>query len=180
MNKLLAPFLKYLEEHKLIDFEPIRNEDFESDDEIFDDNYDPSKDQYLINAMNIQKYVYLAKRFGLDFPYKHSRLIEGPFSESLSDDFEYIAKNSKELYDPITSDIPKSFQSQTFLEFVKSKDALWLEIAADLIMWNEKYETKDEIMEVMIRTNLGLKQEYATKVLEEVEPFGILKLKIVQ
>jgi uncharacterized protein YwgA len=124
--------------------------------------------------------VYLAKRFGLDFPYKHSRLIEGPFSESLSDDFEHIAKNSKELYDPITSCLPESFQSQTFLEFVKSKDALWLEIAASLIMWNEDYETKDEIIEVITETKMGLKQEYATKVLEELEPFGILKLKIVQ
>jgi hypothetical protein len=33
-----------------------------------------------------------------------------------------------------------------FLQFVKGMDALWLEIAALLIMWNKKYETKDEIM----------------------------------
>jgi hypothetical protein len=32
----------------------------------------------------------------------------------------------------------------------------------------------------MIQTNLGLEQEYATKVLEELEPFGILELKIHQ
>jgi uncharacterized protein YwgA len=181
MNKLIAPFLKYLDEQKLIDFDIMCTEDFESDAILFDRNYDPENDPAFINQMNLQKYAYLAKRFGLDFPYQHSILLEGPFSSSLVDDFVHISKNRKELYDSITSNLPESFCIQKFLGFVKDKDALWLEIAASLIMWNEDgIETKDELIKFMMRVNPGLEQEYATKVLEELEPFGILKLKIVQ
>jgi uncharacterized protein YwgA len=179
MNKTLAHFLKYLEEHNLIDFSVICAEDYESDAILYDDDYDPEVDPVYINEKKIQKYVFIGKRFGLDVPYKHSKLIFGPHSTSLTDDYVKISENHKEMYDDITLDLPKSFRSQEFLDFVNGKDIDWLEVSSSLIFWNEEHVPKDELVEVVRRTKAySYPIEYVSNILEEIKHYGLLKIEM--
>jgi hypothetical protein len=73
--------------------------------------------------------------------------------------------------------LPESFRSQTFLNLVNGKDKTWLAVAVSLIYWNEKYDTKDEIIQVMEDTS-DFKSERTPKILDELESFCILNIKI--
>jgi uncharacterized protein YwgA len=175
MNDIIAPFIKYLEEQKLLVFDVL---DDDPDDLIPSSEYDFDNDPIFDNEVKLQKYVYLAKRFGLDVPYKHTHLQNGPHSDSLADDYFFLAKH-RALYDPIPASIPKSFNSNDFLRFVKDRDRHWLEIAASLIFWSVECETKEELIEVVRRTKAyGYTIEYVSNILEEIKPYGLVKIKM--
>jgi uncharacterized protein YwgA len=176
MNDIIAPFIKYLEEQKLLVFDVL---DDDPDDLISSREYDFDNDPIFDNEVKLQKYVYLAKRFGLDVPYKHTHLQNGPHSDSLADDYFDLAENRTKLYDPIPASIPKSFNSKDFLRFVKDRDRDWLEIATSLIFWNDECKTKEELVEVIRRSNAyGFTIEYVSNILEDVKPYGLVKIKL--
>jgi hypothetical protein len=64
------------------------------------------------------------------------------------------------------------------LNLVNGKDKTWLAVATSLITWNEKYDTKDKIIEVMENTS-DYKSERTPKILDELESFGLVKIKII-
>ena len=85
-------------------------------------------DKGFKNRMKFQKYVYLAKRFGLDLGYSHNVHLNGPYSKQLA----------KECYDIDTALIksphmPLKLKSEEFMRMVGNKSADWLEIACTIL-----------------------------------------------
>jgi uncharacterized protein YwgA len=177
MNDIIAPFIKYLEEQKLLVFDVL---DDDPDNKIPISEYDLDNDPIFDNEVKLQKYVYLAKRFGLNVPYKHTHLQYGPHSDSLANDYFDLAENRPELYDPIPASIPKSFRSKEFLKLVKDRDREWLEIATSLIFWNEDYDTKEELVEI-VRSSGGysFKLEYVLDILEVIKLYNLVNIKLI-
>jgi len=70
------------------------------------------------SRLKLQKYVFLARKFGLDLGYKFSMYIRGPYSPDLAQDYYNLPERG--------ADIPDSFDRKGFLELVKGKDGLGL------------------------------------------------------
>ena len=123
MSDMLEGFMAYLEKNGLVKFN-MRNED----------------DSDFINSTNrLQKYVFLAKRFGLDMPYEYDMCLYGPQSRALMGDYLKYAENHAGSPDgrmaitQIVVRLPESFRSDEFLDFVKGRDDDWLYIATTLM-----------------------------------------------
>lgn len=72
---LLPSFIQELEDRGLLEFD-ILNDDEHS----------------FTNRFMIQKYVYLARYFGLDMDYYLGMYLHGPYSKGLADDYYELAK----------------------------------------------------------------------------------------
>ncbi len=119
------------------------------------------------SRLMLQKYVFIAKRFGLDLGYDYSLYIRGPYSRDLAYDYYHLPDESEEL--------PKSFKFEEFLSLVEGKDSEWLEVAATILMiWEH---TKD-LGWAIKRTN-ELKEWVPREKVEEVAntlvEFGLIK-----
>lgn len=82
------------------------------------------------NRLKLQKYVFIAKKFGLRLPYNYSLYIRGPYSSSLADDYYEI----QDYHDSDTIEM-----NDDFFRLVKNKSEVWLELAATLLMIRERY-----------------------------------------
>jgi len=117
----LGNFLAFLDSNTLVDL-----------NKITDDG-----DEGFSNRLKTQKYVYLAKYFGLDFGYNYGMHLHGPYSRSLTGDYYRLgssASNNSDTLDP-------TFDSEKFLDTLKDKDENWLEIASTIL---HKKDTVDE------------------------------------
>lgn len=82
------------------------------------------------NRLKVQKYIFIARKFGVKLPYKYSLYIRGPYSSSLADDY-YKIENFQE-YEPLII-------NEDFFNLVRNKTEKWLEYAATLIMIRDRY-----------------------------------------
>lgn len=62
---VLGSFIKFLESKGLVEFDIVGD-----------------SDECFVNRVKLQKYVYIAQRFGLELPYKHSIYLYGPYSDA--------------------------------------------------------------------------------------------------
>ena len=154
---VLAQFIKYLESENLVKFDILRE-----DDECF------------WNRFKIQKYTFLAMRFGLDLPYKHSMYLYGPYSSTLTDEYYSLAKNPKQ-YEATQSELPQQFRRDDFLSFVRSKNNGWLEIAATLLSKREFIPRRDDLVENTENTKVGFSREFIDEALRDLEGANLIK-----
>lgn len=126
----LAVFASYLGHHNLIDIKRLRDES--------DDGFE--------NRLKLQKYVYLAKRFGLDLGYHYNIHLYGPYSRQLTKDYYNLNPD-----DVCSAHTPHGLQHEEFMSSVGDKRPEWLEIAATII-----YEKN-------IETNFTLERLYLMK-----------------
>jgi len=98
------------------------------------------------HRLKLQKYVYLARRYGFDLGYHYNLYIRGPYSPELANDY-YALKE----------DMPKEHVDlpEDFFRLVKGKSERWLELAATLVMIKERYPDISE--EEMINLVIGNK-----------------------
>jgi uncharacterized protein YwgA len=177
MNPLIAPFIKYLVKHNLAEFNLINDLESCIDDVDFD-TFHAVNDIVFENRRKVQKYSFLAKRFGLDLPYKHTTLLWGPFSDTLADDFQKMHDNPKELYDSAEPILPESFRSKDFLNFIHGRDMDWVQLAATLIYWNDAGDTtKDELI-YAIENTTHFEPNLISRVIHDVHSAGLLKIKV--
>jgi uncharacterized protein YwgA len=108
------------------------------------------------SRLKLQKYVFLARKFGLDLGYKFSMYIRGPYSPDLAQDYYNLPKRG--------ADIPDSFDRKGFLELVKGKDRAWLEAAATILMI---YEDTSDLSWAIERTS-ELKPWISKERIEEI------------
>jgi len=108
------------------------------------------------SRLKLQKYVFLARKFGLDLGYKFSMYIRGPYSPDLAQDYYNLPERG--------ADIPDSFDRKGFLELVKGKDGAWLEAAATILMI---YEDTSDLSWAIERTS-GLKPWISKGRIEEI------------
>jgi len=112
--RVLASFIRFLEES--LNYKFNVNREFEK--------------RFLL-----QKYVFLARLFGLDMGYRFSLYLYGPYSSELADDYYEVAKKRGLALTPL----PNTFEREGFINLVKDKDSTWLEIASSIILVKERY-----------------------------------------
>ena len=156
-NGTLASFIKFLEEKRLVKFDIDRDSD-----ECFD------------NRVRLQKYVYIAQRFGLDLPYKHSMYLYGPYSKTLACHY-YTMSRSPGLYGGASAELPSGFDREGFLRSVKD-DPKWLEIATTLIERNKEIAGRNELVENVGNIKYWATSERIAGVLDDLEAHGLVKI----
>lgn len=105
---MLSSFIRFLEEGELLDFSTF--------------NFD--------TRLRIQKYVYLSRRFGLEWEHSYNMYRYGPYSTSLAE--EYYGLHKSGMPESAT-ELPASFRINEFMNLVDGRSSGWLEIAATLI-----------------------------------------------
>ena len=155
-DRTLASFIKFLEGKNLVKFDVIGD-----------------SDEQFENRLKLQKYVYMAQRWGLKLPYKHSMYLYGPYSRTLTTDYYSIARNPSS-YDGASSDLPPEFDREGFLESVKN-DQEWLEIATTLIERSKEIRGHDELVKnVMIIKHWATRQQISD-ILDHLERHSLVK-----
>src|SRR5918996_68369 len=121
MNPQLPAFIDALEARQLLVFDILGEEDY----------------NFNIRFL-IQKYVYLARKFGLDMDYRFSMYLHGPYSSVLAADYYRLAKiknDDEEWYRTLASEDLNSLSNldESFFDFVEGRDLEWLEAATTLL-----------------------------------------------
>ncbi len=83
------------------------------------------------NRFKLQKYVFLAKYFGLDMGYNYSMYLYGPYSPDLAEDYYALANGYS--HEGTGFKLPNDFDESRFMDLVKGRSYEWLEIAATLL-----------------------------------------------
>jgi uncharacterized protein YwgA len=83
------------------------------------------------HRIRLQKYVYIARKFGFSTSYSYSLYIHGPYSSDLADDYYRI--DNFENKEPTRLD-------PTYVRLVRDRNEEWLELAATIIMIKERHE----------------------------------------
>lgn len=107
----LSQFVSYLNEHGMIDTAKLKD----------------NSDEGFENRLKTQKYVYLARRFGLDLGYRHNIHLYGPYSPDLTKDYYRMDVAN------MPSALPHALNDSEFLSALRGKSSAWLEIAATII-----------------------------------------------
>lgn len=108
----LAKFTSYLSSQGMIDASKLHDDT--------DDGFD--------NRLKLQKYVYLARYFGLDLGYRYYMYLHGPYSSKLTK--AYYTLDLASL--PFTSP-PSKLHASEFVSALKGKSSDWLEIGATIL-----------------------------------------------
>lgn len=148
---LLKSFISFLESNNIFKFDV---ENFES-------------------RLRLQKYVYLVKIFGFDLGYIFNLYIYGPYSSELAKDY-YSLKNkqSEDLEDEIKERL------LPFLDFVRDRDAGWLEVASTMIMLDRGGWTLEGMIERVKELKPYCGEDLIKGVAEELVRLGLLKGRI--
>jgi uncharacterized protein YwgA len=108
----LASFLRALDDAGIIDFDKNR----------------------FNHRLKVQKYVFIAQKFGFRTDYNYSLYIHGPYSSSLADDYYHMGDFRDREPTPL---------SHGFVRLVKNKSEEWLELAATILMIEKRYGNID-------------------------------------
>jgi uncharacterized protein YwgA len=120
-KSLLESFVLFLKEHKLIDVEKLKDE----------------SDAGFENRLKLQKYIFIARYFGLDMGYSFSLYIHGPYSPDLARDYYALELTGGR-------GLPESFRKDEFLGLVLGKDSNWLEAEATALDFVESWRVRSE------------------------------------
>ncbi len=154
---VLPGFIKYLESENLVEFDILGGED-----------------RHFWNRFRIQKYVFLAKYFGLDVPYRHGMYLYGPYSGTLTEDYYGLAENP-EQYSKARPELPQQFRSGQFLDFVRNRNNDWLEIAATLLSKRKRIPERDILLQNTEDTKVGFTRGFIEETLRGLESADMIK-----
>ena len=167
MNGMLEGFMAYLEKNGLVKFD-LRNED---------------DDKYIKSTNRLQKYVFLANRFGLGMHYEYDMYLYGIQSRALMNDYCMYAENHAGSPDgrmataQIVIRLPESFRSEEFLDFVRDRDDDWLKVATTLMDRSEALPNRNDLIENVEWTTPRFSIEYIAGVLDELQAAHMIDLK---
>lgn len=135
-------------------------------------------DSEFENRLKLQKYVYLADRFGLNSGYVFNLYIYGPYSPDLAADYYALAENKPLLPE---AELPEEFDAHKFIRFVRGKDSDWLSIAATLILvYEHNTLSRDELIYTLCTIKPNARKDEIEFVLEELEREGLLPSNLVK
>jgi uncharacterized protein YwgA len=144
---MLASFVSFLEDSHLIDFSVIQDED----------------DNGFVNRLRMQKYVYLAKYYGLDLGYSYTMYRYGPYSPDLTTAYYSLADSSY-----TSQDLPNTFKAQDFVSLVDNKDEHWLEIATTLLHQHKRVSDKEALVKRVESIKCSYSIDYIRGVLNDL------------
>ena len=151
---MLSEFLHFLDDKKLISVDDIPNDDGVG----------------FTNRFRIQKFVYLAKYFGLDLGYGHSMYMYGPYSSKLASDYYEITKDFKK---DKTGELSTKFNSDGFVNLVKDKDDGWLEIATTLLDQKPRFIEDSKLVNHVESIKCNYTVEYIQNVLNNLKKHNL-------
>lgn len=127
----------------------------------------------LDDRIKLQKYVFIAKSFGLDFGYHYSLYIHGPYSPNLANDYYYLSLNG---YND-NGQLPRTFKIESFKSAVQGRSIKWLEIVSTALSFmgaNPKL-SKNELLNLVIKIKGTVyKQNDIKEILEEATKYNLL------
>jgi uncharacterized protein YwgA len=109
------------------------------------------------NRLKLQKYVFLAKQYGIDLGYNFNLYVRGPYSPMLAEDYYRLS----EEIEPIRVGLPEDF-----IKLIKNKSERWLELASTVVMVKNRYPSIDD--EKIIKIVLGNKPFTNEEELKEI------------
>lgn len=154
---VLPRFIKYLESQNLVEFDILGE-----------------GDRHFWNRFRIQKYVFLAKYFGLDVPYRHGIYLYGPYSRTLTEDYYGLARNPKR-YRKARPELPRQFRSGQFLDFVRGRGDGWLEVAATLLSKRKRIPERDALLQSTENTKVMFTRGFIEETLRGLEGADLIK-----
>jgi uncharacterized protein YwgA len=154
MTNSLAPFIHFLEKENLVRFDILGE-----------------SEEHFNNRFKIQKYVFLAKYFGLDLGFNHSIYLYGPYSSDLADAYYDLAEGKSESphNNMDSSGLPASFNTHAFLEYVGGRDADWLEASSTLLSLNSSFKDRSCLLRRVVNMKPHIKPEKIESALKELE-----------
>ena len=153
----LARFIQFLEDENLVKFDILGDEEHQFE-----------------NRFRIQKYVFLAKEFGLDLPYDYDIYMYGPCSSALTRTYCSMARSGDMYLLADNSSLGASFDAEGFLKAVRGKDMRWLAIAATLINCSHRYKDRDDLVEITKYIRDDEEDLRVSKTLSDLEALHIL------
>ena len=112
--KELKSFIKYLEDCNIFKF----------------------KVNIFNNRLKLQKYVFLARKYGFNLRYSYNLYIHGPYSPQLADDYYALGESAIEP-EKITLD-------EGFIKLIRKKSEWWLELASTVVTVSERYKGMED------------------------------------
>ena len=161
-SDMLGSFLKIAQNKGLVSLERIP-----------DDDEDGFRSRY-----RSQKYVYLAKYFGLDLKYNYNKYNYGPYSPELADECFEISKEPENAAKD--QRLPASFDSEEFFKFVGSKSDGWLEIATTILDLVPLFPDEEELVDHVEYIKYGNPKEYIRHVLYELRRRNLISQAVSQ
>ena len=131
-------------------------------------------DRQFENRFLIQKYVFLAQKFGLGLQYDYDIYTCGPYSSALTKTYYSIAKSGNVHLLANGSPLGESFDAEGFLEAMRDKDKRWLEIATTLIDCNELYKDRGDLVEIVRHMRDDEEDLRTSKTLSDLKALRIL------
>lgn len=148
MDSNLVGFIAFLEKEDLLEF-----------------NIDGNEDKHFVNRLKLQKYVFLASRFGMPFRYQHSLYLYGPYSSNLATDYYSLARGKGgESEDAM----PDEFREDDFLKSIRN-DPDWLEIATTIIDRNNLKKERTSLIKDVCHIKSGFDRKFIVDVLADLE-----------
>lgn len=83
----------------------------------------------LDDRVKIQKIVYFAKNFGIEFNYNFNIYFRGPYSPELAKDYYNLADDE---WESVKEPLNISSEQERKINFIKDKSVRWLEIASTI------------------------------------------------
>ncbi len=153
----LLEFIKQLENKNLLKFNILGD-----------------SDESFNNRFRIQKLVFLARYFGLDFEYNYRIYLHGPYSSRLADDYFKLAKDVNP--DNINKKInDNQFKKDEFFSFVQNRDDEWLEACSTLLSLADVYSTKEDLLSRVYEIKAHIPKSKINQVFSELDSRGIIK-----
>lgn len=159
IDMVLAGFIRFLEGHDLIEFD-----------------IDGDAEAHFVNRLKLQKYVFLAKRFGMPFNYEYDMYLYGPYSRQLTTDYYRLAR-CRDQYDVASTDLPGTFQKDAFLKAVRN-DPAWLEVASTLLSKNENIVERSALLDTVYNIKHEFGREFIAGVLEDLSDHRKIRLAV--
>lgn len=157
MDSNLKGFIGFLVDQGLMEFD------------ILDDG-----DKQFNNRLKLQKYVFLAMRFGMPFHYRYDIYLYGPFSNGLAADYYALARDSGQD-SRYPAAIPGEFRKDDFMKSIRN-DPDWLETATTLIDMSERTKGRTALLEKVCRIKYGFSEKFITDVLNDLETHSLVSI----
>lgn len=150
MRDELAGFIKFLENNDLVEFDILGDGDAK-----------------FTNRLKLQKYTFLAERYGMPLGYRYDMYLYGPYSRGLTADYYSLARDTKSNTDSLVA-LPARFRREDFLRDVKD-DPGWLEVATTIIDRNGRIRERAALAENVWHMKSQFGRRYIEEVLDDLE-----------
>lgn len=88
------------------------------------------------HRLMLQKYVYIAGKFGWKHGYDYTLYIRGPYSRGLADD--YYKLNEANIHH--LQKISDNFEEEKFTDLIKNRNISWLEAGTTILLVHKSYK----------------------------------------